>query len=185
MLMPAPSQQFLQPPTPEQRADIRLAASKMTGATRRSFEGGDDAEKCCGGDARQAENALPGWDVTRSRWAWQRGIPSSCASVHSPPAVAANAGKTRASPSGRGIVSTRRVSRPTRPDVSYHFGLYASDGPRGSGRRCEPRGMTQAQLPATRYHGPSAQPPGISLTQSGQSQTPKEDQKDAMPWSTA
>jgi hypothetical protein len=59
MLMPAPSQQFLQPPTPEQRADIRLAASKMTGATRRSFEAAMTL-KYCGGDARQAENVF-GW----------------------------------------------------------------------------------------------------------------------------
>lgn len=57
--MPAPSQQFLQPPTPEQRADIRLAASKMTGATRRSFEAAMTL-KYCGGDARQAENVF-GW----------------------------------------------------------------------------------------------------------------------------
>src|SRR5919197_319365 len=50
--MPTPSQRFLQSPTPEQRADIRLAASKMTGATRRSFEA-EMTLKYCGGDARQ------------------------------------------------------------------------------------------------------------------------------------
>src|SRR5215831_7234511 len=57
--MPAPSQQFLQSPTPEQRADIRFAASKMTGATRRSFEAAMTL-KYCGGDARQAESVF-GW----------------------------------------------------------------------------------------------------------------------------
>src|SRR5919201_3751464 len=57
--MPVPSQRFLQSPTPEQRADIRLAASKMTGATRRSFEA-EMTLKYCGGDARQAESVF-GW----------------------------------------------------------------------------------------------------------------------------
>ena len=59
MFMPAPRQRFLQSPTPEQRADIRLAASKMTGATRRSFEA-EMTLKYCGGDARQAESVF-GW----------------------------------------------------------------------------------------------------------------------------
>src|SRR5919201_3735913 len=57
--MPVPSQRFLQSPTPEQRADIRLAASKMTGATRRSFEA-EMTLKYCGGNARQAESVF-GW----------------------------------------------------------------------------------------------------------------------------
>src|SRR6516165_3652078 len=57
--MPAPRQRFLPSPTPEQRADIRLAASKMTGATRRSFEA-EMTLKYCGGDARQAESVF-GW----------------------------------------------------------------------------------------------------------------------------
>jgi hypothetical protein len=57
--MPAPSQRVLQSPTPEQRADIRLAASKMTGATRRSFEA-EMTLKYCSGDARQAESVF-GW----------------------------------------------------------------------------------------------------------------------------
>jgi Rhodopirellula transposase DDE domain len=57
--MPAPRQQFLQSPTPDQRADLRVAASKMTGATRRSFEA-EMTLKYCGGDARQAESVF-GW----------------------------------------------------------------------------------------------------------------------------
>src|SRR5713101_6477888 len=57
--MPAPRQRFLPSPTPEQRADIRLAASKMTGAPRRSFEA-EMTLKYCGGDARQAESVV-GW----------------------------------------------------------------------------------------------------------------------------
>jgi hypothetical protein len=59
VFMPAPRQRFLQSPTPEQRADRRLAASKMPGATRRSFEA-EMTLKDCGGDARQAESVF-GW----------------------------------------------------------------------------------------------------------------------------
>src|SRR4029453_19232792 len=48
-----------QPPGPEQIADVRLAASKMTGATRRAFEA-EITLKYCGGNARQAESMF-GW----------------------------------------------------------------------------------------------------------------------------
>ena len=46
-------------PGPEQVADVRLAASKMTGATRRAFEA-EMTLKYCGGNARQAESVF-GW----------------------------------------------------------------------------------------------------------------------------
>lgn len=46
-------------PTPSQIEDIRLAASKMTGATRRSFQA-EMAEKYCNGSARSAEKVF-GW----------------------------------------------------------------------------------------------------------------------------
>ena len=46
-------------PGPEQIADVRLAASKMTGATRRAFEA-EMTVKYCGGNARQAESVF-GW----------------------------------------------------------------------------------------------------------------------------
>src|SRR5215813_3607543 len=46
-------------PGPEQIADVRLAASKMTGATRRAFEA-EMTMKYCGGNARQAEGVF-GW----------------------------------------------------------------------------------------------------------------------------
>jgi Rhodopirellula transposase DDE domain len=48
-----------QTPTPEQIADLRLAASKMTGAKRRAFEA-EMTVKYCGGNARQAESVF-GW----------------------------------------------------------------------------------------------------------------------------
>lgn len=46
-------------PTSDQIADIRLAASKMTGATRRAFEA-EMTVKYCGGNARLAERMF-GW----------------------------------------------------------------------------------------------------------------------------
>jgi transposase len=57
--MQASIQRFLQPPTPEQIADLRLAAAKMTGATRRAFQA-EMTVKYCGGNARQAERVF-GW----------------------------------------------------------------------------------------------------------------------------
>lgn len=46
-------------PTPQQIADLRLAASHMTGATRRAFQA-EMTLKYCDGNARRAE-ALFGW----------------------------------------------------------------------------------------------------------------------------
>jgi len=46
-------------PTPQQIADLRLAASHMTGATRRAFQA-EMALKYCDGNARRAE-AVFGW----------------------------------------------------------------------------------------------------------------------------
>jgi hypothetical protein len=47
-------------PTSSHREDIRLAASKMTGVARRSFQA-EMAEKYCNGSARLAENVF-GWN---------------------------------------------------------------------------------------------------------------------------
>jgi Rhodopirellula transposase DDE domain len=49
----------MQSPTPEQIADLRLAASKMSGAKRRAFQA-EMTMKYCGGNARQAERVF-GW----------------------------------------------------------------------------------------------------------------------------
>jgi hypothetical protein len=57
--MHAAIQRLLQPPPSEQIADVRLAASKMTGATRRAFQA-EMTWKYCGGNARQAESVC-GW----------------------------------------------------------------------------------------------------------------------------
>ena len=57
--MQASIQRFLPSPTPEQIADLRLAAAKMTGATRRAFQA-EMTVKYCAGNARQAESVF-GW----------------------------------------------------------------------------------------------------------------------------
>jgi len=46
-------------PTPQQIADLRLAASQMTGATRRAFQA-EMTLKYCDGNARRAEDIF-GW----------------------------------------------------------------------------------------------------------------------------
>ena len=46
-------------PTPQQSADLRLAASQMTGATRRAFQA-EMTLKYCDGNARRAEDIF-GW----------------------------------------------------------------------------------------------------------------------------
>ena len=59
MLMFAPTPTASVSPTPHQIADLRLAASQMTGATRRSFQA-EMALKYCDGNARRAETVF-GW----------------------------------------------------------------------------------------------------------------------------
>ena len=57
--MPTAALQFLQSPTAEQIADLRFAASKMTGAKRRALQA-EMAVKYCAGNARLAETVF-GW----------------------------------------------------------------------------------------------------------------------------
>jgi len=59
MFTPGLTPRPLQPPGPEQIADVRLAAAKMTGATRRAFAA-EMTLQYCGGNARQAASVF-GW----------------------------------------------------------------------------------------------------------------------------
>jgi hypothetical protein len=59
MYMPASTLPCFPLPSAEQSADLRLAASKMTGATRRAFQA-EMAMKYCAGNARLAETVF-GW----------------------------------------------------------------------------------------------------------------------------
>ena len=59
MLMFASTPSASVSPTPQQIADLRLAASHMTGATRRAFQA-EMTLKYCDGNARRAEEVF-GW----------------------------------------------------------------------------------------------------------------------------
>jgi DDE family transposase len=59
MLIHLSTSHLPQPPSPEQIADLRLAASKMTGAKRRAFQA-EMTLKYCVGNARLAETVF-GW----------------------------------------------------------------------------------------------------------------------------
>jgi Rhodopirellula transposase DDE domain len=59
MLMFTSTPSVFQSPTPQQIADLRLAASHMTGSTRRAFQA-EMTLKYCEGNARRAE-AVFGW----------------------------------------------------------------------------------------------------------------------------
>ena len=155
MLMPAPSQQFLQPPTPEQRADIRLAASKMTGATRRSFEAAMTL-KYCGGDARQAENVF-GW----GRHTVALGLAERHTGILCLGAQSACSGRKRwedEHPQVAEALCHLPSLTPTRPAFRT-IGLYASDGPRGPAV-LRTQGYDISHLPASRT-SPPADPPGF------------------------
>ena len=172
--MPALRQQFLPCPTPEQRADIRLAASKMTGATRRSFEAATTL-KYCGGDARQAESVF-GWGRhTVVLGLAERRYPASRASGHRMPTVAATAGKRRIPKWPKLCVTWPRLM-PSKTRRFALLGLYTPDCPSGSGG-VESPGLRRRPPPGAQYLA-RGHSPGISPTPSGQSQTTKEDQRD-------
>src|SRR5215813_9739915 len=71
-------------PTPPQIADLRLAASHMTGATRRAFQA-EMTLKYCAGNARRAADIF-GWGrhnmgtakLSKSVWLGGQGPPASC-----------------------------------------------------------------------------------------------------------
>src|SRR5499426_2767065 len=75
-----------QSPGPEQIADVRLAASKMTGATRRAFEA-EMTMKYCGGNARQAERrteilCLGAQSACSGRQRWEDAHPQVAEALH-------------------------------------------------------------------------------------------------------
>jgi hypothetical protein len=57
---PGISGQVFQPISPQQIADLRLAAAQMSGAQRRAFQA-EMAERYCAGNPRQAERMF-GWN---------------------------------------------------------------------------------------------------------------------------
>jgi len=80
---------FLQSPTPDQIADLRLAASKMTGAKRRAFQAAMTV-KYCGGNARRAERMF-GW----GRHTVELGLAERCTGIICLGAQSAFSGRKR------------------------------------------------------------------------------------------
>ena len=127
-----------QAPGPEQIADLSLAASKMTGATRRAFQA-EMTMQYCGGNARQAESVF-GWGRhTVEVGLAERRTGIMCLGAQSALAVAAHAGKTHHPQVAEALQSTGGGPCATRPDVSHAAGLYAPDRQRGIGGAQSPR----------------------------------------------
>ena len=70
MCMPDSALAFHQPLTPSQIVDLRLAASKMTGAKRRAFEA-EMTVKYCESNPLQAETTF-GWSRQTWPWGWPK-----------------------------------------------------------------------------------------------------------------
>ena len=106
------------PLRPSQSADLRLAASKMTGATRRAFQA-EMALQYCGGNPLLAETIFGGGAVIPLRWAWPRDARGSRASGRKGPSAVATPGKRRnqrpRKPWGGWRKPTRNKPQPSEP----------------------------------------------------------------------
>src|SRR4029450_7911610 len=163
--------------TPSQIQDLRLAASKMTGAARRAFQA-EMTLKYCRGSARLAETIL-GW----SRGAVGGGVGGGVGGhPHGHSLLggtvclqwAQTLGGAR-SGGGRGAATAGRSARAARPDFSHDARLCA---PAGSGRWGSAAGARGPRGAAalTQHHGGSVKPDRLSLAQSYQSQAAEKDQ---------
>jgi hypothetical protein len=144
--MPAPRQRFLPSPTPEQRADIRCAASKMTGATRRSFEA-EMTLQYGGGDARPADRVL-GW----GRHTVALGLAERRTGILCRGAQSAGSGRKRwedAQPHGAEALGQLAESH-AQPDPTFRTSLASTrlTAP-GALKEWRARGDDAAQLPAS------------------------------------
>ena len=116
---------------PSQIADLRLAASKMTGPTRRAFQA-EMALKYCGGNPLLAETIF-GW----GRHTVEVGLAERRTGIMCLGAQAAFSGRKRWEDThpeaADSLVQAGGSARATRPNISNHPGLYATDGASGSG----------------------------------------------------
>ena len=100
-----------------QIVDLRLAASKMTGATRRAFQA-EMALKYCGGSFCWSEPSSGG-AVILWRWGLPRDARGSYVSGRKRPSAVANRGKTRSQrqrkPSGAWLKHTRNKTQRSAP----------------------------------------------------------------------
>jgi hypothetical protein len=161
-----------QPLRPSQIADLRLAASQMTGPKRRAFQA-EMALKYCGGTPLLAETIF-GWG--------RHTVEVGLAARHRDPMSRCAIGLQRSQTLGKNTrIPRQRKPRQaggsacaTSPNISTSTGLYAADGPRGSGRLARPR-LWRGAAALTQYDGRGAESSGLSAAQSSQSQTTKKD----------
>ena len=122
---------------PSQIADLRLAASKMTGPTRRAFQA-EMALKYCGGNPLLAETIF-GW----GRHTVEVGLAERRTGILCLGAQAAFSGRKRWEDThpeaAEALCQAGRSARATRPNISHDPGLYATDGASGSGSLASPR----------------------------------------------
>ena len=161
---------------PSQIVDLRLAASKMTGATRRAFQA-EMTLKDCGGKPLVAETIF-GW----GRHTVEVGLAER---THGDQVSL-----------GESAFSGRKPWEDTQPEAAEALSRGWLKHTRNKTQRSEPPwpirdSRPNAALEALRaqgyregptafafYHGRGTQPDGFSVAQSGQSQTAKEDCRD-------
>jgi hypothetical protein len=156
---------------PSQIADVRLAASTMTGPTRRAFQA-ERALKYCGGTPLLAETIF-GWGRHTVEGGWPNDAQGSCVSGRQRPAAAANAGKTHLPRPQQPCPGWRKRTR-NKPQHFAPPGLYATDGASGSGS-LESSRVGYGPMALAQYDGRGTGPEGISAAPSGESQATKED----------
>ena len=129
--------EFDPPLSASQIADLRLAASKMTGPTRRAFQA-EMTLKYCQGNPLQAETVF-GW----GRHTVALGLSESRTGIICLGAQAAFSGRKRWEDQHPEVAAVLRPACrspcATRPDVSYHAGLHAVDGQGSAGSLGCPR----------------------------------------------
>ena len=163
-------------PSPSQIADLRLAASKMTGPQRRAFEA-EMTLKYCGGNPLMAE-AVFGWGrQTVALGLAERRTGIMClgalkSALQWPQTLgrAAAAGSPSAS-------STRRCPGATRPNVSHEFDLHAADGQSGLEGAGANRGIVRT-LPSPSTMAEVLNRMGFRLRKVVKAKPQKEDQRD-------
>ena len=164
-----------QPLRPSQIADLRLAASNMTGPTRRAFQA-EMALKYCGGNPLLAETIF-GW----GRHTVEVGLAERRTGIMCLGAQSAFSGRKRwedthpeAAAALRRLAEAHAQQDPTfRTTLAYTrlTAKAALEALRAQGYECGAIALAQ-------YDGRGAQSHGISAAQSGQSQTTKEDCRD-------
>jgi hypothetical protein len=163
------------PLRPSQIADVRLAASTMTGPPRRALQA-EMALQYCGGNPLRAETIF-GW----GRHTVEVGLAERRTGIRCLGAQAACSGRTpwedTPPEAAEALGRLADAHAPPAPTVSHHPGLYAPDGASGSGNLESPR-VWGRPIALAQYDGRGAQSHGISAAQSGQSPTAKADGRD-------